>query len=147
MNCTKCQDTGWICEEHPEQMQGHIKQNNIMRWPCNGAGIPCTCDAFPHKKKHTPLEAWLDTVRDPIKGTVFYMAMDTQKQAIAVIEKLKNALEFYAELNELQVKATWGESNPHDKDCAEMATQIIQSFWEPLTEKARAAIAIDPEKL
>lgn len=41
MNCTKCQDTGWLCEEHPEQRQSHFIALNFM---CTEAGIPCTCE-------------------------------------------------------------------------------------------------------
>lgn len=52
MNCTNCQDTGWLCEEHPEQMQSHlVKIDDAFGqfYVCNGAGVPCTCEAFPHR--------------------------------------------------------------------------------------------------
>ena len=50
MNCTKCNDTGWLCEKHPDRAQGH--ETTGSKWPvdyCNEAGMGCDCDAFPHK--------------------------------------------------------------------------------------------------
>ncbi len=37
MKCLLCEDTGWVCENHPDQpWQG----------PCGGAGAPCPrCNA------------------------------------------------------------------------------------------------------
>jgi hypothetical protein len=34
--CRKCNDTMWVCENHPDQ-EGHKCAN------CNGAAMPCTC--------------------------------------------------------------------------------------------------------
>lgn len=64
MNCTKCQNTGWLCEEHEGKRQGHHIRDGEF---CNGAGMPCTCTAFPHKKLKTeqPRDFWVsiyDTV-------------------------------------------------------------------------------------
>ena len=33
MNCTRCQDIRWICEEHPDKPMEHDA--------CKGAGMPC----------------------------------------------------------------------------------------------------------
>ena len=33
MNCARCQDTRWTCEEHPDKPMRHDG--------CNGAGDPC----------------------------------------------------------------------------------------------------------
>jgi len=36
MNCLKCQDTGWVCENHPEKP--------FDFGCCGGAGMPCECN-------------------------------------------------------------------------------------------------------
>lgn len=57
-NCTKCNDLGWVCEEHPREKRGHLLNSDGYEVKyCCGAGMPCTCDAFPHKKK--PREFWI----------------------------------------------------------------------------------------
>lgn len=33
MTCSRCADTGWTCEEHPDKPMGHNG--------CKGAGDPC----------------------------------------------------------------------------------------------------------
>ena len=32
-NCARCQDTHWVCEEHPDKPMDHDG--------CGGAGMPC----------------------------------------------------------------------------------------------------------
>ena len=36
MKCERCQDTGWVCEEHPDKPLNHDG--------CQGAGEPCDCN-------------------------------------------------------------------------------------------------------
>jgi hypothetical protein len=39
MTCERCNDTGWVCENHPDKEAHEC---------CGGAGMPCTCnDAKP----------------------------------------------------------------------------------------------------
>ena len=33
MTCARCQDTRWVCEEHPDKPMDHDS--------CKGAGMPC----------------------------------------------------------------------------------------------------------
>jgi hypothetical protein len=34
--CNKCNDTDWVCENHPDQEAHKCKH-------CGGAGMPCEC--------------------------------------------------------------------------------------------------------
>jgi hypothetical protein len=36
-NCTRCENTGWICELHPELARDHL----ITGGHCDGKGRPC----------------------------------------------------------------------------------------------------------
>lgn len=45
MKCLKCNDSGWVCEEHSLCEHEH----KIVKWfifivECGGAGMPCTCN-------------------------------------------------------------------------------------------------------
>ncbi len=42
--CRKCNDTQWVCENHPDQ-EGHRCTE------CNGAAMPCTCHPL-HGHEH-----------------------------------------------------------------------------------------------
>lgn len=47
MKCKICKDSGWVCEDHPEEEFEHI-----MRWigfrisTCKGSGMPCKCNTY-----------------------------------------------------------------------------------------------------
>ena len=45
MKCLKCNDSGWVCEDHPYFEHEHkiIKFFVLIR-ECGGAGMPCTCN-------------------------------------------------------------------------------------------------------
>ena len=36
IKCERCNDTGWVCENHPGR-EAH-------KCPCGGAGMPCECN-------------------------------------------------------------------------------------------------------
>ena len=46
MNCTRCQDIRWICEEHPDKPMEHDG--------CKGAGMPCP-DCNPSSRGKVPV--------------------------------------------------------------------------------------------
>lgn len=41
MNCEKCNDTGWVCENHPDKPWETGEDNDC---DCGGAGMPCECN-------------------------------------------------------------------------------------------------------
>ena len=45
MTCTRCNDTGWVCEEHPDKPMDHDG--------CLGAGEPCP-DYNPSSRAKVP---------------------------------------------------------------------------------------------
>lgn len=41
--CTKCADSGWVCENHPDlPFSAVCIADNACN--CGGAGMPCECD-------------------------------------------------------------------------------------------------------
>ncbi len=54
MTCNKCLGSGWQCEKHSDEPQGHsvLISMDGKRGPCPEAGAPCDCAAFPHKPKY-----------------------------------------------------------------------------------------------
>lgn len=43
MICTICQDTGWVCENHPDKSWSSEQGQGCQ---CGGAGMPCDCQAI-----------------------------------------------------------------------------------------------------
>jgi len=41
-DCSRCEDAGWVCEEHPDKA--------MMHDDCSGAGMPCRDCAVPLQK-------------------------------------------------------------------------------------------------
>lgn len=49
VNCKKCNDSGWVCEEHidkPFEHRHKIGWFFVNIQGCGGAGIPCTCNTY-----------------------------------------------------------------------------------------------------
>ena len=42
-NCDKCEDCGWVCENHNDKpWEGHCESDDYCK--CGGAGMPCECN-------------------------------------------------------------------------------------------------------
>ena len=67
--CNKCEDTGHVCENHPNlPWEGASNSNKICR--CGGAGMPCPncCIEIPQNGSHSIIETFIpDMDRDAIK--------------------------------------------------------------------------------
>ena len=44
MKCLKCNDSGWVCENHPNKPFEHKTLFRLFIRECGGAGMPCTCN-------------------------------------------------------------------------------------------------------
>lgn len=55
--CPLCNDSGWVCEEHPN----HPFEHTILWIECRGAGMPCKCNT------HNPPWNYPDKTRTEIK--------------------------------------------------------------------------------
>lgn len=44
--CPKCNDSGWVCENHPSEPMEHKVWKFVFQKECTGAGMPCTCNTY-----------------------------------------------------------------------------------------------------
>jgi hypothetical protein len=59
MTCTTCDDTGHVCEDHPDKPWDGISEAPSA-CHCGGAGMPCPicCDPIPENGTHPIREAF-----------------------------------------------------------------------------------------
>jgi bifunctional non-homologous end joining protein LigD len=58
VSCAVCQDSGHVCENHPDRAWGYLVEGGCE---CGGAGMPCPecCSPVPMDGTHSITEAFV----------------------------------------------------------------------------------------
>jgi hypothetical protein len=70
MKCEACDDTGWVCENHPDRPSECGGNASALACRCGGAGMPCLMCNNPKPGERPRLPADFIVHKDADKGSV-----------------------------------------------------------------------------